>query len=111
MLSDRGFSLPYEKKHNLLFLSRTPKDTSVCYNASNIALIWAQTVINRGSSMENLLLSFNVVAPLLIYMIIGVVLRKTKIASESLMRNAVPAGASAVDRSTVADPSSTCTTA
>ena len=88
LLSDRGFSLPYEKKHNLLFLSRTPKDTRVCYNASNIALIWAQTVINRGSSMENLLLSFNVVAPLLIYMIIGVVLRKTKIASESLMRNA-----------------------
>jgi len=38
--------------------------------------------------MENLLLSFNVVAPLMIYMIIGVVLRRTKIVTEQLMRDA-----------------------
>ncbi len=38
--------------------------------------------------MQNLLLSFNVVAPLMIYMLIGVLLRKTNIASERLMREA-----------------------
>jgi predicted permease len=38
--------------------------------------------------MENLLLSFSVVAPLMIYMIIGVVLRKTNIVTTDLMRNA-----------------------
>ncbi|HWQ97191.1 MAG TPA: AEC family transporter [Clostridia bacterium] len=38
--------------------------------------------------MENLLLSFNVVAPLMIYMIIGVVLRRTNIVTEKLMRDA-----------------------
>ena len=38
--------------------------------------------------MENLILSFNVVAPLLIYMLVGVLLRKTGIVSEQLMRDA-----------------------
>lgn len=38
--------------------------------------------------MQNLLLSFNVVAPLMIYMLIGVLLRKANIASERLMRDA-----------------------
>ena len=38
--------------------------------------------------MQNLLLSFNVVAPLMIYMLIGLLLRKTNIASERLMRDA-----------------------
>lgn len=38
--------------------------------------------------MQNLILSFNVVAPLMIYMIIGVLLRKTNIVSEQLMRGA-----------------------
>ncbi len=38
--------------------------------------------------MQNLLLSFNVVAPLMIYMLIGALLRKTNIASERLMRDA-----------------------
>ena len=38
--------------------------------------------------MENLLLSFNVVAPLMIYMLIGVVLRKTGVVDERIMRGA-----------------------
>ena len=38
--------------------------------------------------MENLILSFNVVAPLLFYMLVGVLLRKTGIVSEQLMRDA-----------------------
>ena len=38
--------------------------------------------------MQNLLLSFNVVFPLLIYMIIGALLRKTNIVTERLMRDA-----------------------
>lgn len=38
--------------------------------------------------MQNLLLSFNVVFPLLIYMIIGALLRKTNIVTEQLMRDA-----------------------
>lgn len=38
--------------------------------------------------MENLLLSFNVVAPLMIYMIIGFVLRRTNTVTEKLMRDA-----------------------
>ena len=38
--------------------------------------------------MQNLLLSFNVVAPLMIYMLIGVVLRATNIVTERLMRDA-----------------------
>ena len=38
--------------------------------------------------MENLLLSFNVVAPLMIYMLIGLVLRRTNIVTEQLMRDA-----------------------
>ncbi|MBA4347230.1 MAG: hypothetical protein C0413_00030 [Clostridiales bacterium] len=38
--------------------------------------------------MENLLLSFNVVAPLMIYMIIGVVLRKAGVVDERVMRGA-----------------------
>ncbi|MDD4311155.1 MAG: AEC family transporter [Eubacteriales bacterium] len=36
--------------------------------------------------MENLILSFNVVAPLMIYMIIGVTLRKTGVVDEHIMR-------------------------
>ena len=36
--------------------------------------------------MENLLLSFNVVAPLMIYMIIGVTLRNTGVVDEKIMR-------------------------
>ena len=38
--------------------------------------------------MENLILSFNVVAPLMIYMFIGVLLRKSNIVVERLMRDA-----------------------
>lgn len=38
--------------------------------------------------MQNLLLSFNVVFPLMIYMIIGALLRRTNIVSEQLMRDA-----------------------
>ena len=39
-------------------------------------------------NMENLLLSFNVVAPLMIYMIIGVLLRKAGVVEERVMRGA-----------------------
>ncbi len=38
--------------------------------------------------MENLILSFNVVAPLMIYMLIGVLLRRTGVVTEQLMRDA-----------------------
>jgi len=38
--------------------------------------------------MENLLLSFNVVAPLMIYMLIGVLLRRTGVVEERVMRGA-----------------------
>ena len=38
--------------------------------------------------MQNLLLSFNVVAPLMIYMLIGVLLRRANVVSEQLMRGA-----------------------
>ena len=38
--------------------------------------------------MENLLLSFNVVAPLIIYMLIGVIVRKSGIADEYILRGA-----------------------
>ncbi|MEA4915085.1 MAG: AEC family transporter [Christensenella sp.] len=38
--------------------------------------------------MENLILSFNVVAPLMIYMLIGVALRKTNVVDERIMRGA-----------------------
>lgn len=38
--------------------------------------------------MQNLLLSFNVVFPLMIYMLIGLALRKTNVVSEQLMRGA-----------------------
>lgn len=38
--------------------------------------------------MQNLLLSFNVVAPLMIYMLIGFLLRRASVVSEQLMRDA-----------------------
>ncbi len=38
--------------------------------------------------MENLLLSFNVVAPLMVYMLVGVLLRRTSVVEERVMRNA-----------------------
>jgi len=38
--------------------------------------------------MENLLLSFNVVAPLLVYMLVGALLRKTGVMDESALRKA-----------------------
>lgn len=60
----------------------------VWYNASNIALQPGADYKNRGLSMENLLLSFNVVAPLMIYMLIGVLLRKTNVADEHTLRGA-----------------------
>ena len=41
-----------------------------------------------GSFMENLLLSFQVVAPLMIYMLIGVLLRRTGVVDERVMRGA-----------------------
>jgi len=38
--------------------------------------------------MQNLILSFNVVAPLIVYMLVGVVLRKTNVVDERVMRGA-----------------------
>jgi len=71
---------------NSFFLA--PLEKLVWYNASNIALEPGVDYKNRGLSMENLLLSFNVVAPLMIYMLIGVVLRKTNVADERTLRGA-----------------------
>ena len=38
--------------------------------------------------MQNLILSFNVVAPLIVYMLVGVVLRRTNVVDERVMRGA-----------------------
>ena len=48
----------------------------------------AQTAKNRGSFMQNLLLAFSVVAPLMVYMLVGAALRKANVVDASVLRGA-----------------------